>query len=345
MARTTDHPWLNKFAWLTAAATFLLIGLGGLVTSHEAGMAVPDWPTTYGYNMFLFPVRLWQCNIFYEHTHRLLASLVGLLTGMLALWLWLREPRGWLRWLGLGAFMAVVLQGVLGGLRVILLKDSIGIVHAILAQSLFVLVTLIAMCASGRLEKVRAAIQSLQPARRLQWLMIGSTLLILIQLILGAAMRHQHAGLAVPDFPLAYGRLWPRVDGPFLEEINSQRLGLEQPKKVTAFHIRLHMAHRLVALSIVLLAGSVGWRARRQAGAASLLAKLTLAWFGLICLQAVLGATTVWSNKAADVATAHVLLGVLSLMTGTILSVALSSEARTTSVQGWKIRDTQTLSE
>jgi cytochrome c oxidase assembly protein subunit 15 len=130
MTRTAHHPCLKKFAWLTAGATFLLIGLGGLVTSHQAGLAVPDWPTSYGYNMFLFPVHFWQANIFYEHTHRLLASFVGLLTGVLAVWLWLREPRRWLRWLGVAAFFAVVLQGVLGGLRVTLLKDEIGIFHA-----------------------------------------------------------------------------------------------------------------------------------------------------------------------------------------------------------------------
>jgi len=133
MTRSTRHPWLDRFGWLTAAATFLLLGLGGLVTSHEAGLAVPDWPTSYGYNMFLFPMRFWQCNIFFEHTHRLLASFVGLLTGILAVWLWLRDPRSWLRWLGAGAFFAILLQGLLGGLRVILLKDAIGIFHATLA--------------------------------------------------------------------------------------------------------------------------------------------------------------------------------------------------------------------
>src|SRR6266850_6457668 len=145
MIRSTCHPWLDRFAWLTAGATFLLLGLGGLVTSHEAGMAVPDWPTTYGYNMFLFPLHLWQGNIFYEHTHRLLASFVGLLTTILAVWLWLREPRSWLRWLGAGAFFAILLQGLLGGLRVILLKDEIGIFHATLAQLFFVLLCAIAL--------------------------------------------------------------------------------------------------------------------------------------------------------------------------------------------------------
>src|SRR6266511_3600724 len=153
MTRSTCHPWLDRFAWLTAAATFLLLGLGGLVTSHEAGLAVPDWPTTYGYNMFLFPMHLWQSNIFYEHTHRLLASFVGLLTTILAVWLWLREPRSWLRWLGAGAFFAILLQGLLGGLRVTLLKDEIGIFHATLAQCFFVLVTLIALFSSGAAAK------------------------------------------------------------------------------------------------------------------------------------------------------------------------------------------------
>jgi cytochrome c oxidase assembly protein subunit 15 len=320
MTRSTQHPWLNRFAWLTAGATFLLIGLGGLVTSHEAGMAVPDWPITYGYNMFLFPTRLWQNNILYEHTHRLLASFVGLLTTILAVWLWLREPRVWLRWLGVSAFFAVVLQGVLGGLRVTLLKDEIGIVHAILAESFFILVTLIALFASYQNSKLVTAVQTVRVSRGLSWLTVGGTILIMTQLILGATMRHQHAGLAVPDFPRAYGKLWPPADAAFLEKVNSQRLGVAQLKPVTAFQIHLQMAHRLVALAIVLLVGTVAWRARREQGSRSLAAQLALAWSGIVCLQAALGAATVWSNKAADVATVHVLLGALSLLTGSIFS-------------------------
>jgi cytochrome c oxidase assembly protein subunit 15 len=323
MTRSTRHPWLNRFAWLTAIATFLLLGLGGLVTSHEAGMSVPDWPTTYGYNMFLFPLHLWQCNIFYEHTHRLLASLVGFLTTILAVWLWLREPRAWLRRLGMCAFFVVALQGLLGGLRVTLLKDQIGIVHAILAQSFFVLVTLIALFVSGVGSRLVDRTQSVIPSRNLQWLTVGSAALILIQLILGATMRHQHAGVAVPDFPLAYGKVWPRTDAAFLQTINSQRLGAEQSNPVTAFQIDLHMAHRFVALTIVLLIFTTAWQSWRECGADSILTKLTLGWAALVCLQAVVGATTVWSNKAADIATAHVLLGALSLLTGTILSVVM----------------------
>ena len=129
MTRPLHDPWLNRFAILTAAATLALIGIGGLVTSHGAGLAVPDWPTTYGYNMFLFPPSFWIGGIFYEHTHRLFASFVGLLTTILAIWLWLREPRKWLRWLGVIALFAVVLQGILGGLRGTLLQKYLGIVH------------------------------------------------------------------------------------------------------------------------------------------------------------------------------------------------------------------------
>src|SRR5437762_7781702 len=113
--------WLNHFAWLTATATLLLICSGGMVTSKGVGLAVPDWPTTFGYNMFFFPFSKWLGprfgGIFYEHGHRLAASAVGLLTIILTLWLWLKEERRWVRWLGVGALFAVILQGVLGGLR------------------------------------------------------------------------------------------------------------------------------------------------------------------------------------------------------------------------------------
>src|SRR5262249_17566416 len=269
MMRSTHHARLNRFAGLTAGATFLLIGLGGLVTSHEAGLAVPDWPTSYGYNMFLFPVRLWQNNIFYEHTHRLFASLVGLLTTILAVWLWIREPRNWLRWLGVAAFFGVVLQGVLGGLRVTLYKDEIGIFHAALAQGFFVTMSLIALFVSGRGERLLARIRRHVTTPRLRWLVLSATALIFAQLVLGATMRHQHAGLAVPDFPLAYGRVWPPTDAAFLQTINSQRVSSEQSNPITAFHIDLHMAHRFAALAILFLGFIVAWKSRRQCGAGS----------------------------------------------------------------------------
>lgn len=142
------HPALFWFAVLTSFTTFLLIGLGGLVTSHEAGMSVPDWPTTYGYNMFLFPVDKWVGGIFYEHSHRLLASLVGLLTTILAVWLWLKDPRKWMAWLGIAAFLLVIAQGILGGLRVRWQLDWLGVPHGAVAQTFLALTAAIALFAS-----------------------------------------------------------------------------------------------------------------------------------------------------------------------------------------------------
>src|SRR6476646_7232797 len=127
--------WLTRFAWFTCVVTLLLICSGGMVTSKNVGLAVPDWPTTFGYNMFLFPFSKWVGGILFEHTHRLMGSLVGFLTIILAVWLWLREDRRWVRNLGVIAVIGVILQGILGGLRVTMMKDQIGIFHACVAQA------------------------------------------------------------------------------------------------------------------------------------------------------------------------------------------------------------------
>src|SRR6266850_7812527 len=140
-----SRTWLNRFAWFTAAATLLLICSGGMVTSKGVGLAVPDWPTTFGYNMFFFPVSKWLGGIFFEHTHRLIASIVGFLTIILAFWLAFSRAEHWIKMLGWVSLGAVVLQGILGGLRVTLLKDQIGIFHACLAQAFLGLLVLIAV--------------------------------------------------------------------------------------------------------------------------------------------------------------------------------------------------------
>src|SRR6267142_4596341 len=138
-------PWLNRFAWFTAFATLLLICSGGMVTSKGVGLAVPDWPTTFGYNMFLFPVSKWIGGVLFEHTHRLIASTVGFFTIILAIWLWRTEDRVAVKTLGLIAVAGVILQGILGGLRVTMMKDQIGSFHACLAQAFLGLIVLIAI--------------------------------------------------------------------------------------------------------------------------------------------------------------------------------------------------------
>jgi cytochrome c oxidase assembly protein subunit 15 len=360
-------------------------------------MAVPDWPNSYGYNMFLFPVSKWVGGILYEHTHRLVASVVGLLVVGLTRWLGGRSSRVPLALVGLGemlagafllrlggdwkgagyfltgiagvvllaaavwvrnepstrplpllgwiAFVTVQLQGLLGGLRVVLFKDEIGIFHATLAQLFFVLLCVIALLttrwwrqfSSFSLETVETVDSA--PARattslkrgvnesgshRLDWPVwtMGSlTLLILVQLILGATMRHQHAGLAIPDFPLAYGKIWPAMDSASVEFYNQKRLEATTVNPITGFQIALQMVHRLVALLILAGVAFSAWLTRRSLGARNPLSKMTLGWLGLIVGQAVLGAATIWSGKAADVATAHVLLGALSLASGTVISL------------------------
>src|SRR5207237_1930972 len=125
---------LHRFATFVAGCTILLVLAGSLVTSTGSGLSVPDWPTSYGWNLFAFPPSKWVGGILYEHGHRLIASGVGVLTIVLAAWLWLEEPRPWMRWLGVSALGAVVAQGVLGGLPVLFfLPAAISTGHAGLA--------------------------------------------------------------------------------------------------------------------------------------------------------------------------------------------------------------------
>ena len=181
--------WPHRLAVMTACATFPLLFIGGLVTSKGAGLAVPDWPTTFGYNMFLYPWSKMVGTIFYEHSHRLVASGVGLLTIALALSLWLQERRKWLRWLGVTALVLVVIQGVLGGMRVVLLEHSLAIVHASLAQAFFALAVSLALFTSAEWRK-EVTDRPRADSNRLRRLAAVTTGLIYLQVFFGAVLRH-----------------------------------------------------------------------------------------------------------------------------------------------------------
>ena len=184
-----EQVWLYRFAIFTAASTLPLLFMGGLVTSTGAGLAVPDWPTTFGYNMFLYPWSKMVGGIFYEHSHRLIGSAVGLLTTLLCLWLWLREPRPWLRWTGTAALIAVVVQGVLGGLRVVMLQHTLAIIHACFAQAFFALMVSIALFTSPQwMVQPRTMIPG--DAGRLQRLCLLTSALLYLQVVVGAVLRH-----------------------------------------------------------------------------------------------------------------------------------------------------------
>jgi heme a synthase len=239
---TSSSPsrWLNRFVWFTAAATLLLICSGGMVTSKGVGLAVPDWPTTFGYNMFLFPVSKWIGGIFFEHTHRLIASMVGFLTIILAVWLWFGQDRQSLRNLGLIALAGVVLQGILGGLRVTMLKDEIGIFHACLAQAFLGLIVLIAVMTTKFWESLDGVAVDQKKVSPIKTIAIATTIAIYLQLALGATMRHQHKDLAILDFPTAYGAWIPDTSEYKLALIN----GWRDARGCVVDRIRRHLISR-----------------------------------------------------------------------------------------------------
>lgn len=187
------QPWLHRFARLTAVSTFFLIVAGALVTSKEAGLSVPDWPLSYG--SWMPPM---VGGILFEHGHRMIATFVGFLTTVLALWLWRWEARRWLRRLGFAALGAVILQGVLGGLTVLyLLPWLVSVAHAALAQLFFCGVVSIAIfTGTGWRQSVTTRHDPYSPPLpHLAHLALLTSGAVLLQLLLGAAFRHKGLGI------------------------------------------------------------------------------------------------------------------------------------------------------
>ena len=286
-----------------------------MVTSKGVGLAVPDWPTTFGYNMFLFPVSKWVGGIFFEHTHRLIASAVGFLTIIVAIWLWRSEDRQWVRNLGLIALAGVILQGILGGLRVTMLKDEIGIFHACIAQAFLGLLVLVALVTTNFWRSNASQQVDSKKFAATKTLAIGITIAIYVQLALGATMRHQHRDLAILDFPTANGAWIPDTSEGALKKINARR-DARGFSDVSAFQVWLQLAHRFLALLIAIAVIAFCSRVLRYARDVTALKRLSILWLVLLLCQLTLGAWTIWSNKAADIATAHVAAGATMLSFG-----------------------------
>lgn len=320
-SRSPHNRWLHRFAVLVSGATFVLIIAGGLVTSTGSGLSVPDWPTTYGHNMFAFPWSQWVGGIRFEHSHRLIASSVGLLTIVLCGWLWRREQRRWLCWLGTAALLAVIAQGVLGGLTVLyLLPTPISVLHGCLAQMFFCMVVSIAVFTSPRWTaqpKPETAANAGAPQR---WALL-LTLGIFGQLILGAVMRHTESGLAVPDFPRAYGQWVPDLGESAIDRYNEQRRFEMLLPVVTREQIVYHLAHRAGAIAVAILVLAVAGRMLRDYGRLASLRRPAVLLMVLLATQIALGAWTVWSEKSALVATAHVAVGAAMLATAWVLTL------------------------
>ena len=296
----TPNNWLHRFAFFTSCLTFPLIFVGGLVKSHEAGLSVPDWPTTYGFNMFTFPLHWMVGNIFYEHGHRLYASLVGFFILILALWIWRKEPRKWVRKLGWFTLLAVSVQGILGGITVkMFLPWYISTAHAALAQTTFCLTVALSMVTSkwwkdGILKTTSDITDRLQ---NLTFITVGA---IFIQLLLGAVMRHLNAGLAIPTWPLANGSLIPDF---------------------TSVGVVLNFAHRNWAFVVAILIFTTAYYAIKASKEHPSFEKPAIAGMIFVIIQITLGAITILSEKEPNWTSLHVVGGAAVLASQFVLSL------------------------
>jgi cytochrome c oxidase assembly protein subunit 15 len=291
--------WLHRYATFVSAATVLLIVAGGLVTSTQSGLSVPDWPTSYGWNMFTFPMKHMVGGILYEHGHRLIASGVGLLTVVLALWVWRAEPRKWMRVLGFAALGSVILQGVLGGITVLFfLPTAISTAHAGLAQIFFCLTIAISLFTSRSWQSTPS--NGWVNDRMLRRVATTTTAIIYIQILVGATMRHSDAGLAIPDFPLVFGRLVPPLWTP---------------------QIAIHYAHRIGALLVTLAIAATAGHVLYHHGDRKELMRPAILLVCLVLTQVTLGAFVIWSKKDVATNTAHVMTGALTLATSLVLTL------------------------
>lgn len=288
---------LHRYATFVAGYTVLLLLAGSLVTSTGSGLAVPDWPTTYGWNMFTFPPSKWVGGIFYEHGHRLIASGAGVLTIVLAAWLWFAESRPWLRRLGLVALGAVIVQGILGGITVLFfLPTAVSSAHAGLAEIFFCLTVSIALFTSRGWQRADHAVDD----AALRLVATSTTALIYLQVLVGAVMRHSDAGLAIPDFPLMFGGIVP-------DHWDAK--------------IAIHFAHRVGALivttAIVATAGHIFYHHRNRAT----LTRPAAAILGLVAVQVTLGALTVLSRRDIWINSVHLVCGALVLATSVVITL------------------------
>ncbi len=317
------HEGLQVFALGTFLFTSLLLFSGGYTTTIGAGMIFPDWPLSNG---SLNPEG-WLTNrdMAAEHSHRLFGAVVGILTLILAFWTWRVEPRRWVKRAATVMLALVVIQGLLGGLRVRLVSTDLAMIHGCVAQIyLCALATMVfaqipgwrrsaAPEAGKSAQKSEVKVQSAS-SNSVGWLSPLLTILIFAQLLIAAAMRHQGAGLAIPTFPLTpEGTLiptsWP---GP----------------------IAIHFAHRAMALVITLVA--IGWAwsfikakpwSQTPAAPQPSHPANPLGWtfLGLLVAQILLGALTIWTTRNPVIATLHVIIGAYLLASSWGLTLAFGS--------------------
>ncbi len=295
---------LHFYCIVWSGFTFILLCMGGTVTSTNSGLSVPDWPTTYHQNMFTFPMSKWVGGVFYEHTHRLMASLVGCLTIGFCLLVWKWETRKWMKRLAPLALGMVILQGVLGGVTVLFkLPVEISASHACLAE-LFFCLTVLACFGNSRIWFSAPIAIPFREAIKNNLLKLAAIFwsIVFIQITTGAIIRHSFAGLAIPTFPKAYGEWIP----PFWN-----------------FVIAIHFLHSRIGALSILVCGVilVLWTLKMNNKLAKQFALILLL---LLLAQMLFGMLTIWSGKAALPTTVHMATGALIFADSFLLFLSIS---------------------
>jgi cytochrome c oxidase assembly protein subunit 15 len=288
---------LHRFAIICAIATFILIFVGGLVTSTGSALAVPDWPLAYGR---LVPKLVG--GVRFEYGHRVVAGMVVMLTIVLATWIAMVEQRSWVRKTAFAAAGVIVLQAILGGITVLyLLPLPVAVAHAGTAQALFCLMVAIALFTNPNFDTAAPPVSN-RANRQTAVLATITTAVIYIQILIGAVMRHLGAGLAIPDFPQSFGHWLP----PFF-----------------SLAIAVNFAHRCGAIVVSILILCTVARVFTTYRARKALSHPALLLLTLLITQVSLGAMTIWSGRAVLPTTAHVAIGAAVLATSLALTIRI----------------------
>lgn len=284
--------WLRRFTKLVALATLFLIFAGAMVTSTGSGLAVPDWPLSYGR---LMPPMVG--GIFYEHGHRMVAGTVGFLTVLQAIWLQIREPKRFVKKLGWLSVGAVCVQGLLGGITVLLLlPKAVSVSHAALAEIFFCLNVSIAFFTSNFFRSLSSMEKGDAPVK-MAW---SLTTLVFLQIFAGAVMRHLGAGLAIPDFPLSFGHVFPAFTS----------------REIVAAFVHRAGGFTVAAMTIVMAVRLLRYDANHP------LRNLGHLLLILVGAQVLLGGYVIWSGKQPHITSLHVMTGAATLALSVILTLA-----------------------
>lgn len=280
----TPPVWLHRVCLLTTLSTVILLGAGALVTSTGSGLAVPDWPLSFG---TLLPPMIG--GVLYEHGHRLIAGWVATLTVIQFFLIAWREPRRWVKGMAAFALLLVLAQAALGGITVLFrLPPQVSIAHACLAQIFFSTVVTLSLVTSPAWSRIRAG----TPIGALPFILFFLSIGFFAQLVLGATMRHTGAGLVIPDFPLSFGEVIPTFA--------NARIVLAFGHRSTGI---------LLSCCVFILAAFVLVRHSEKRALLPLVGGIT----ALVILQVTLGGIIVWARRPIPVTSLHLVVGAVCL--------------------------------